>query len=102
MSDLLIADSYESLISIIENNDRVVVEFGAAWCGPCRQFLPHFTKFAEDHDEFVCVKVDVDSDPAFMTEYNIMSVPQVFLFEGGQKTADIKARTVIQLEQELA
>jgi thiol-disulfide isomerase/thioredoxin len=79
----------------------VIVEFGASWCGPCRAFLPHFTKFAEQHPEFVCVKVDVDVDPEVVSTYKIQSVPQVKYFVDGEFAKDIKGRTVMQLNQEL-
>lgn len=83
------------------NNSRVVVELGASWCGPCRSFYPHFVKFAAKHPEFTCVKVDIDVDEAVLSEYPIMSVPQVWLFENNQFAGELHARTVIQLEQEL-
>lgn len=89
-----------TLNEVLEQNDTVLVEFGAAWCGPCRQFLPHFEKFAEESD-VTCVKVDIDTDD-FAMKYDIMSVPQLWLFKNGEKVADISARTVLPLRKELA
>lgn len=101
MSDLVEIKSLDALLDTISANDKVIVEFGAAWCGPCRSFLPHFKKFAESHDDIVCVKVDVDTDPGFVQKYDIMSVPQVMLFEGGEYTRHLESRTVIKLSEEI-
>lgn len=101
MSDLVIEDTLDGIQNIIEENPFVLVEFGASWCGPCRAFLPHFTKFAEQHPEIVCVKVDVDVDPEVVSTYGIQSVPQVKYFVDGEFAKDIKGRTVLQLNKEL-
>ena len=102
MSELLKADTLSELTEIIENNDRVVVEFGASWCGPCRSFLPHFEKFAEKHPEISAVKVDIEVDPEVVSTYKIQSVPQVMLFEHGEYQRHLESRTLIKLEQEIA
>lgn len=102
MSELLKINTLDELMKAIDENDRVLVEFGADWCGPCRSFLPHFTDFAEKHAEITCVKVDVDVDPEVVSTFKIMTVPQVKLFENGEFKADVKGRTILQLERELA
>ena len=102
MSELVIEDTLEGLMRIVDENPYVLVEFGASWCGPCRAFLPHFTKFAEQHPEFVCVKVDVDVDPEVVSTFKIQSVPQVKFFLDGEFAKDIKGRTVLQLNEEVA
>ena len=100
MSNLINASNLGVLNEILEQNDTVMVEFGAAWCGPCRQFLPHYEKFAEETD-IACVKVDIETDD-FPLKYGIQSVPQVWLFQNGEKVADISARTVVPLRKEIA
>lgn len=102
MSDLVLEDTLDGIQNIIESNPYVLVEFGASWCGPCRTFLPHFEKFATQHPEVVCVKVDVDVDPDVVSTYGIQSVPQVRYFVDGEFAKDIKGRTIIQLNKELA
>jgi thioredoxin 1 len=98
---LIHLDMLNDIRDAIENNPRVLIEFGAVWCIPCRSFLPHFTKFAEKHPEYLCVKVDVDVDPAVVSEFNILSVPTLKLFSDGHLVGDIKGRTVVQLEKEI-
>lgn len=102
MSDLIEVATLGELQDIIVANTNVVVEFGAAWCGPCKKFLPHFTEFAKRHPEVVCVKVDVDSDPDFLSEYQIQSVPQVMSFYDGSYVSHLTGRTVLQLEKEIS
>lgn len=102
MSELLEINTLDELMETIDENDKVLVEFGASWCGPCRSFLPHFTDFAEKHADFTCVKVDVDVDPEVVSTFKIMSVPRVALFEKGEFKNDVRGRTILQLERELA
>lgn len=103
MTDLVIADTFLELSGVLAEHPAVLVEFGAVWCGPCRAFLPHFKRFAAKYPEIVCVKVDVDVDPAVVSEYKLQSVPQVMLFLNGKydRTLPDTARTVPKLEQEL-
>lgn len=102
MTELVEPKTLEELQDRIINNETVIVEFGASWCGPCKKFLPHFTEFAARNPDVVCVKVDVDDDPAFLSEYKIQSVPQVMLFVGSEYVKHLQARTVIKLTEELA
>lgn len=101
MSELVETKTLDNLLETISANDTVVVEFGAAWCGPCRSFLPHFKKFAETNSDVTCVKVDVDSDPGFIEKYSIQSVPQVMLFRNGEYERHLEARTVLKLQEEV-
>jgi thioredoxin-like negative regulator of GroEL len=100
---LVIANTLLEVRGAVDSGPSVLVEFGAPWCVPCTRFLPHFERFAAKHPEIICVKVDVDVDPAVVSEYGIQSVPQVWLYENGVKVKEIPdhARTVIKLENEL-
>lgn len=102
MSELVYADTLEEVSRVISENPKVLVEFGAEWCMPCKRFLPHFEKFASQHPEYVCVKVDIDVDSSVASTYNIQSVPTVMEFQGGDFWRYVTGRTVIQLNQEIA
>ncbi|MBB5148236.1 MULTISPECIES: thioredoxin [Ureibacillus] len=66
----------------------VLVDFWAAWCGPCKMIAPVLEELdAEMGSEVKIVKVDVDNNPATAAEYQIMSIPSLLLFKDGQLIA---------------
>jgi len=66
----------------------VLVDFWAAWCGPCKMIAPVLEELdAEMGSEVKIVKVDVDNNPSTAAEYQIMSIPSLLLFKDGQLVA---------------
>ena len=62
----------------------VVVDFWAAWCGPCRRVAPEMEKLARDRAESVLIaKVDTEALPSVAQRFNIRSIPTLILFRGG-------------------
>ncbi len=78
----------------------VVVDFYAAWCGPCKMFTPVFQEFARIHaGEARAVKIDVDRNPGVTARYGIQSMPTLVIFKNGQEVKRISgALTAPQLE----
>lgn len=71
---------------LAEHSDKVVlVDFWAAWCGPCRMLGPVLHEIADEHDHIIIAKVDVDEDENadLAKEYGVMSIPQVNKFVSG-------------------
>ncbi len=63
----------------------VVVDFWAAWCGPCKMIAPVLDEIAKENgDRFRVAKVNIDDDPALMQRYNIRGVPALLFFRGGE------------------
>jgi len=67
----------------------VVVDFWAAWCGPCKAMAPQFENVARAMPLVRFVKVDTDAAPLASSKYNIRSIPSLLLFEGGTEKARI-------------
>ena len=63
----------------------LLVDFFAEWCGPCKQIAPILEELAvEQSDRFAIAKLDVDSNVATATQYAVMSIPTLLLFQNGE------------------
>ena len=69
------------------NDDIVLVDFFATWCGPCKMLSPVLEELANDRSELKIVKVDVDADSDLARQYGFMSVPTLMLFKKGNLMA---------------
>jgi thioredoxin 1 len=70
---------------VLQADRPVVVDFWAPWCGPCRVVSPIINDLAGQHSERVSfLKLNVDDNPATASRYNVLSIPTVILFEGGE------------------
>ena len=70
------------------NEDAVLVDFFATWCGPCKMLTPVLESVANKLDgKVIIVKVDVDESPDLAQRFGIMSVPTMILFKKGTQAA---------------
>lgn len=76
----LTASDFEQ--TVLEN-DIVLVDFWAAWCGPCRMFAPVFEKASEAHPDIVFGKVDTEAEQSLAAAAQISSIPTLMAFRGG-------------------
>ncbi len=67
---------------IIENNELVILDFWAEWCGPCKAYGPVFKRVSEDHPEVVFAKID--TNPSTPMKYGVRSIPTLLVFKNGE------------------
>lgn len=69
----------------------VVLITAPSWCGPCRQFEPHYARAADNVDDVKFIGIILDDNPWVSVDYGVRSVPTAWLFdESGVKVRDIK------------
>lgn len=73
----------ENFAATINENDIVLVDFWATWCGPCRQFSPVYEAASSQHSDIVFGKVDTDEQQQLAGALNISSIPTVMAFREG-------------------
>ncbi|MCX6500138.1 MAG: thioredoxin [Arthrobacter sp.] len=71
----------QSFAQALEDNDIVIVDFWAAWCGPCRMFAPTYGAAAERHPDVTFGKVDTEAEQALAAAANITSIPTLMAFK---------------------
>ena len=76
----LTAQTFEKTV---EDNDIVLVDFWASWCGPCHQFAPTYEKAAEANTDVVFGKVDTEAEQSLSQAANITSIPTLMAFREG-------------------
>lgn len=75
----------ETNFNELVNNDLVLVDFFATWCGPCKMLGPVLEDLASDRSDVKIVKIDVDESENLARRFGIMSVPTMILFKDGKE-----------------
>ena len=74
----------DNFAAVTAENDLVLLDFWAVWCGPCKMIAPLLTQIAEERDDVVIGKVDVDSEMELAMQFGVASIPTLVVIKDGQ------------------
>lgn len=80
-------DNFEQ--EVLKSDKKVLVDFWASWCGPCRMLSPIIDEVAKSTDKVKVGKVNVDEESDLATKFAVMSIPTLILFENGKPVKQI-------------
>ncbi len=75
-------DNFET--EVLQNEKTVLVDFWATWCGPCKMVAPLLDEIAEERDDVIIGKVDVDEEEELAMKFGVMSIPTMIVFKHGE------------------
>ena len=92
---------------VLESETAVLVDFWAPWCGPCRVIAPSLEEINDERDDLRVVKLNVDENQQTAARYQVLSIPTLILFKGGEPVHQIigampKSRLVQEIQPALA
>jgi thioredoxin 1 len=106
MADIKHVTDGDFQAEVLENEHPVLVDFWAAWCGPCRVVAPVLEEIADERDDLRIVKLNIDENQQTAMNYQILAIPTMVLFRNGQEARRIqgampKKRLMAELEPAL-
>ena len=75
-------NNFES--EVLRSEKKVLLDFWAPWCGPCRMVVPIIEEIGEEEPDIKVCKINVDEEPELASRYGIMSIPTLMVVENGQ------------------
>ena len=78
-------DNFQS--QVLEAKDKVLLDFWATWCGPCRMIAPILEEIAAEDESIIIGKIDVDEETPLAVQFGVTSIPTLVVMEGGKAVA---------------
>ena len=75
-------DTFQELV--LNNPKTVLLDFWATWCGPCRMIAPILEQIAQEREDVVVGKIDVDSEMELAVQFGIVSIPTLIVMKNGE------------------
>jgi thioredoxin 1 len=98
--DAVSQDDFEDVV--VKAPGKVLVDFWAEWCGPCRMVGPVLDEMAGDYPDVAFIKLNVDEAPEVAQRFGVMNIPTILAFEGGEvKRRIVGAMPKLKLVDEL-
>ena len=79
--------SEEAFARVLAAKETVLIDFYADWCGPCRMLAPTLEEIADEREDILVGKINVDDAPALAEKYGVMSIPTLLVIKNGKEVA---------------
>lgn len=70
---------------VLKSNKKVLVDFNAEWCGPCKMLKPIIEEISNENDDIKVISVNIDTEDELAEKYEVSSIPCLILFENGKE-----------------